>query len=330
MLRSALLYLSERDGLRDWLLRRESARRAAYRFVAGETLDEAIEVARAVNRRGMGVSLDYLGESVTNRAEAEAAVAAYVEALDRIAAERVRGYVSLKLTQLGLDIDESLCAAHLGRIVARACEARIFVRIDMEQSDYVEATLRIFRSLFPRLPNVGVVIQSALRRSEADVRALCAMKAPVRLVKGAYKEPEAIAFAKKAEVDAEFARLLEILIGSGVPLAVATHDRKLIARAKVLNRARRELAGVGGAGAESPAAGRAAADEFGIPPFEFQMLYGVRRDLQEQLVREGFEMRVYVPYGRQWYAYLMRRLAERPANLGFLVGSVLRESVGRG
>lgn len=314
MLRAALLYLSERRDLRDWLLRRRSARDLALRFVAGETLEAALGVCRAVNARGMRVSLDYLGESVTPE-EAEGAVAAYVRALDRVAAEGVRSSVSLKLTQLGLDIDERLCAENLERIVARAAELGIFVRIDMEQSEYVDATLRLFRGLFPRYRNLGAVIQSVLRRSEADVRALCEMRAPVRLVKGAYKEPEAVAFQKKKEVDASYATLLGILVGCGCPLAVATHDVRMIGRAKALRRARPERAA-----ARNP--GR---DPFGNPPFEFQMLYGVRRDLQEALVREGYEMRIYVPYGTQWYAYLLRRLAERPANLWFMVRAVLGE-----
>lgn len=321
MLRASLHYLSEKAGLRNWLLKRRFARGVAYRFVAGDALDEAMRVCRALNSRGMRVSLDHLGESVTSRAEAEAAVDAYLAAIERIAAEGARASVSLKLTQLGLDIEETFCATNLARVVQRAHQHGIFVRIDMEQSTYVEPTLRLHRHLFARYRNVGVVIQSALKRSEADVRALCELEAPVRLVKGAYREPEEVAFQSKREVDESYARLLEILVECPSPLAVATHDTAMIGRAKALAGARvPAAAGRGGSGA-----GEATNHEFGNPPFEFQLLYGVRRDLQARLLKEGYEVRVYVPYGTQWYAYLLRRLAERPANLLFIVRSVVRE-----
>lgn len=192
----------------------------------------------------------------------------------------------------------------------------------MEQSEYVEATLRLHRHLFDNYRSVGVVIQSMLRRSEADVRELCAMEAPVRLVKGAYKEPEEVAFQSKGEVSESFAKLLGILVQSGSPLGVATHDPALIERAKSLVRARVPA----GAGTARSNRGEG---EFGVPPFEFQLLYGVRRDLQERLLLDGYDVRVYVPYGTEWYAYLLRRLAERPGNLGFILRSVVREFLGR-
>lgn len=325
MLRAALHKLSEKEGLRNWLLERRFARAVAYRFVAGASLDEAMRVCRALNGRGMRVSLDHLGESVTSREEVEAAVNAYLAAIERIAEADAQASVSLKLTQLGLAIDETLCATSLARVVHRAHQRGIFVRIDMEQSTYVEATLRLHRHLFVRYRNVGVVIQSALRRSEADVRALCALEAPVRLVKGAYQEPADVAFQSKREVDESFVRLFEMLAESACPLAVATHDTAMIERAKSLARALvPAAAGRGGGGADETAN-----HEFANPPFEFQLLYGVRRDLQEKLRKEGYEVRVYVPYGTQWYAYLLRRLAERPANLAFIARSVAREFLRR-
>ena len=330
MLRAALLYLSEREGLRRWLLKRRFARGVAYRFVAGDTLDAAMEACRALEARGMRASLDYLGESVTNREEAEAAVEAYLAAIERIAAQKAKASVSLKLTALGLGIDETFCATNLARIVHRAHPHGVFVRIDMEQSDHVEATLRLHRHLFARYRNVGVVIQAALRRSKKDVLDLREREAPVRLVKGAYKESEEVAFQKKREVDKSFVELLEILAEGSGPLAVATHDPALIRRAKSLSRARARVpAAASGGGAGNPGSGGGAEPEFGNPSFEFQLLYGVRRDLQKRLVEEGYDVRVYVPYGTQWYAYLLRRLAERPANLAFIVRSVLRETFRR-
>lgn len=321
MLRAVLLYLSENEKLRDLVLRRPFARTLARRFVAGETLDEAMGVCRALNARGLSVSLDYLGERVTNRAEAERSVRAYLAALDRVAAEGVDAYISLKLTQLGLDIDEGFCAQKLARVAHRAAELGKFVRIDMENSAYVDATCRLFRGLFPRYRNLGIVLQSCLYRSEADARELCALGAPVRLCKGAYKEPETVAFPKKEDVDRNYECLLAILFECGSPLAVATHDARLIEAAKEIARGRGDARGSRGTGGsvESGRLGNSA------PAFEFQMLYGVRRDLQERLVREGFRMRVYLPYGTQWYAYLMRRMAERPANLWFVVRAVLQE-----
>jgi proline dehydrogenase len=302
MLRKALLGLSERRGLQDFLMRRKWARGVARRFVAGATLDEAIAAVRDLNARGMRVTLDHLGESVTSPAAAEAAAADYVEILGRIGREGVDSGISIKPTQLGLAIDEDLCLENLRRVAEAACRHERFVRIDMEHPDYVEPTLRVFRRLHGDYGRLGVVIQSYLRRSEADVRELCATGAPVRLCKGAYSADDDIAFQKKDEIDASFVRLLELLIDCGAPLAVATHDDAMIEAARRLRDGSDRRDG----------------------SFEFQMLYGVRRDLQAALVEEGYRMRIYVPYGTEWYPYFMRRMAERPANFLF----VLRALVG--
>jgi proline dehydrogenase len=301
MLRSVLLFLSERRGIQGLTRRSGLARRVAHRFVAGETLDEAMAVCRRLGGQGMEVTLDRLGESVVSEAQAIQATEAYIELLERIDSEScLRASISIKLTQMGLAIDRDLCERNVRRLVEAAVAHNNFVRIDMESSEYTEATLSLFYDLWDEFKNVGVVIQSYLRRSESDVRRLASLGAPVRLCKGAYKEPADVAFQKKKDVDANYVRLLEILVASESPLAVATHDSRMIEAAKRLlgNGARRKA------------------------PFEFQMLYGVRRDLQAQLVREGYRMRVYVPYGTDWYPYFMRRMAERPANLLFVLRAV--------
>lgn len=297
MLRSVLLHLSEQKRLQDFILRQKPARKLSRRFVAGETLDEAIAVTRELNGSDMSVTLDHLGESVESEEQADQAADDYIAILERIDAEGVHSGISIKLTQIGLAIDRELCRANLRRIAEAARQRERFVRIDMEASEYVEATLDLFYELFADYKNVGVVIQSYLRRSESDVRELSARAAPVRLCKGAYKEPEAVAFQKKSEVDENFVRLLEIMMGSQAPVAIATHDTKMIdaGRALIANDSRRGA------------------------PVEFQMLYGLRRDLQAELVRQGYGMRVYVPYGTEWYPYFMRRMAERPANLLFVL-----------
>lgn len=297
MLRKTLLFLSERDRARELLLKLPAARRAAARFVAGERLDDALTTARALNEGGFRVTLDYLGESVTERHEARRAGEAYERSLEAIDESDARSTISLKLTQLGLELDESFCADNLRRIVRRAAELDNFVRIDMESSAFTGATLRLFRRVFAEHRNVGMVIQSYLRRSERDVRALVELGAPVRLCKGAYDEPASVAYQKKSEVDASFVRLMRLLLDGGAPTAIATHDGAMID-------ATRRHAARNGIGEEA---------------FEFQMLYGVRRDLQARLVQEGYGMRIYVPYGDQWYPYFMRRMAERPANLWFVL-----------
>ncbi len=309
MFRSTLLYLSEQKQINAFVRRNGLARRGASRFVAGETLDEAAAAVRALNARRISASLDLLGESVTNADEARAATTQIVGIFDRIAADRLDCNVSVKLTQLGFDLGEDLVRENLRRILDRAKQLGIFLRIDMEGSVHTQRTLDLFeRELFPDYGRdiVGIVVQSYLYRTAADVDRLIAMGARVRLCKGAYKEPASIAFPAKADVDRSFAELMEKLIEKGPYPGIATHDEALIARAKAFVQSK------------------------GIPldRFEFQMLNGVRRDLQEKLVQEGYRLRVYVPFGTQWYPYFMRRLAERPANIVFIVGNVLKE-IGR-
>jgi proline dehydrogenase len=306
MFRSGLLWLSERESVSRFARHNGLARKMARRFVAGDTAEEAFGAIRKLNDRGITATVDLLGESVSRVDQAHAARDEYFAVLDQGAKTGIDSHVSVKLTQMGLDIDEGLCTEHIAAIIDRARSHDSFVRIDMEGSAYTERTLRMFYEVLqPEFGEcVGVVIQSALRRSEADVTRLLAKGARVRLCKGAYKEAAAVAFPRKSDVDRMFERLLELLLAEGNYPAIATHDERLITHARAF------------------AAGR------GIPPerFEFQMIYGVRRDLQQELKRQGYNVRVYVPYGEQWYPYLMRRLAERPANLGFFVGSLLKES----
>lgn len=308
MLRGALLYLSEQQQIFKFVRKNRLARGFANRFVAGETLDTAIEAVRALNARGITASLDVLGESVHNEPEARATAKEYVEILDRIAAEGVDSNVSLKLTAMGLDVSEDLCLRLMDEVLGRARDLGTFVRIDMESSAYTQRTLDIFEHrLFPAFrEHVGIVLQSYLYRTMADVEDAIRMRARVRLCKGAYKEPDTVAFPDKKDVDDSYLRAMRLLLARGNYPGIATHDEAIINEVKRF------------------------ALEQGISPdrFEFQMLYGVRRDLQDQLVDEGYRMRVYVPFGTQWYPYLMRRLAERPANVAFLTGSVMREMLG--
>lgn len=308
MFRSSFLWLSEQRRVFEFVKRNGLARRLASRFVAGETLDQAITAVRDLNARSITASLDLLGESVTSRDEAARSRDAAVAILERIHATGVRANLSIKLTQMGLDLDQDLAAKNAAAILERAKGLGIFVRVDMEASGYVQRTLDLFRAgLHPRFGDlVGVVIQTMLRRSDQDIDDLIALGARVRLVKGAYKEPAEVAFPDKRDVDAVFARCSERLLEHGSYPAFATHDGALIEHVTQHARAK------------------------GIGPerFEFQMLYGVRRDLQERLRQEGYNVRVYVPYGTEWYPYLMRRMAERPANVWFIVGNVLRETVG--
>jgi len=303
MLRAPLLYLSRRRGLQRLMTRRKLTAALAYRFVAGDTLDDAVRVTRELNRRGLTASLDHLGENVTEERAARAAGEDYLRAFERIAEGRLQGNVSVKLTQLGLDISLDLCGGLLRRIVERARQLNNFVRVDMEGSAYTQRTLDLVLDLHREFPNCGVVLQSYLYRTDGDIARANAAGVRVRLVKGAYDEPASIAYPRKADVDASYARgMRELLIHGNYP-ALATHDERLIDAAKQLAR------------------------EHPIAPnrFEFQMLYGIRRDLQERLLHEGYPVRVYVPYGTEWYPYLMRRLAERPANLFFLLGNLVRE-----
>jgi proline dehydrogenase len=302
MMRGTLLYLSEQPALKRVLSGR-LARPLVGRFVAGETLGDAIKAIRKLNAAGMTATLDYLGESVHSAAEAGAAAMQYVAILHAIERAQVQSNASLKLTQMGLDVDRALCARNVERIVAQAAQFGNFIRIDMEGSDYTQVTLDIHRELFERHKNVGVVIQAYLYRSENDIRELNKLGARVRLCKGAYNEPESVAFPSKADVDNNYVKLMQLLLSEGTYPGIATHDENMI-------EATRNYAAKHGIAADR---------------FEFQMLYGIRRDLQEQIVRDGFRLRVYVPYGEEWYPYMMRRLAERPANIMFVLGGVLRE-----
>jgi proline dehydrogenase len=308
-MRQGLLWLSERQGVFNFVRRNRLARKFASRFVAGETVESAVSAAGELKARGITSTLDLLGESVTAEADAVAARDQYLAMLDRMASAGVEVNVSVKLTQMGLDIGEDLCAANFTCILEKAEQVNGFVRIDMEGSDYTQRTLDFFEQrLFERFGRYcGVVIQAMLRRSAADIEKLIAMKARVRLCKGAYLEPPSVAFPDKADVDRSYVALMERLLIEGNYPGLATHDEAIIARARAVVRR------------ESIPSNR----------FEFQMLYGVRRDLQHRLVRDGYRMRVYVPFGTQWYPYLMRRLAERPANIAFILGNVVKESVQR-
>jgi proline dehydrogenase len=309
MLRASLLWLSEQPRVFHFVRRNGLARRFASRFVAGETVDTALAALTDLNRARISASLDLLGESITSADEARAARDTYLTLLDRIHAAGADANVSVKLTQMGLDLDEGLCVANVGAIIERARQHGSFVRIDMEGSAYTERTLRLYQEKFrPEFGNAsGVVLQSYLRRTSQDVDQMIELGVRVRLCKGAYQEPAEVAFPAKRDVDENYIACMERLLLRGNYPGLATHDERIIAHAKTF------------AGAQGVEPGR----------FEFQMLYGVRRDLQSQLRAEGYNVRVYVPFGAQWYPYLMRRLAERPANIGFILGNVLKESLRR-
>ncbi|HEY6017121.1 MAG TPA: proline dehydrogenase family protein [Gaiellaceae bacterium] len=285
------------------LVRRHGMKLGAARFVAGETIDDAVPVLRGLNEKGLKANTTLLGEGVRDEAEAAAVVAAYEAVLDRIAAERLNVNLALKLTHLGLEIEEELARANLERVVARAASHGNFVRIDMEQSAFVDATLRIYRALRGAgHENVGTVLQAYLYRSEDDLRSLLDLRPNLRIVKGAYLEPAAVAYPQKLDVDAAYERLVEVSLAEGGYTAVATHDERLIEHAIRF--------------AEDHGIGR--------DRFELQLLYGVRPQLQLDLVRRGFTVLVATPYGPEWYPYLMRRLGERPANLLFFVRNLVR------
>jgi proline dehydrogenase len=302
MLRPILLYLSRKQTPKKILTGHALGRRMAARFIAGEELDDALQVIRRLNAEGFIVTLDLLGESVQEAAEAEAACQAYLHLLDRLAVEHLNSHVSVKLTQLGLAIDEGSACRHLNLICERAAKYHNFVRVDMEGSAFTEATLRVFRTVNAPRDVAGIVIQSYLYRSDQDVEELLKCGARIRLVKGAYDEPREIAYARKRDVDRSFVRLMERMLSSGIYHAIATHDERLIGVTQEYARVHH------------------------ISPecYEFQFLYGIRRDLQRHLLRQGAPVRLYVPYGRQWYAYFMRHLAERPANLLFLLRNLFR------
>jgi proline dehydrogenase len=297
-MRRAILAAAEQPQVQR-LVRRHGMRLGAARFVAGETLDEAVPVLRGLNERGLLANTTLLGEGVLEPAHTEAVVAAYEQVLDRIAAERLGCNLAVKLTHLGLDIDESLAQANLERLLRRAARHGNTIRIDMEQSVYVDATLRIYRALREAgHDNVGAVLQAYLYRSERDLADLLPLAPSLRIVKGAYLEPPEVAYPRKADVDAAYARLVEAALAGGGRTAVATHDERLIEHAVGLGAARDR--------------------------FELQLLYGVRPQLQLDLARRGYTVRIATPYGPEWYRYLMRRLAERPANVLFLARNLLR------
>ncbi len=302
MLRTLLLELAKSNRLRRWITSNGATRRMAHRFVPGEELGPAIEAARACNKAGMTVSLDHLGENVVTREDAQRARASYTEALNGIAAADVDSNVSLKLTHFGLDLGEEFCVEQVRIVTRRAEELGNFVRVDMEGSAYTERTLRIVKQARAETPSVGTVIQAYLYRSEEDIRDLLSIGCRIRLVKGAYKEPSRIAFPRKKDVDANFIRLMKLLLPSGTYHALATHDPKMI-EATIRFAAEQDIT---------------------KDKFEFQMLYGIRTDLQTRLMRQGYRVRVYIPYGQDWFPYFMRRLAERPANLLFFAKNFFR------
>jgi proline dehydrogenase len=307
VLRAIFISLSESHWLRGMAERSAIGQRLSGRFVAGTQVEDALRVTQTVNRVGLSVSVDNLGENVTNVEEARASAQLYHQMLDEICTRKLDANVSLKLTHMGLDVDEKLARDLVTGLVAKAAAMNPpnFVRVDMEGSPYTQRTLDFVHELH-RMPGhanaVGAVIQSYMRRAESDIEKLLAERIRIRLCKGAYKEPEEIAFQKKSEVDANYVRLMKVLMKSGVYHGLATHDERIIQQAEAF------------------------AKQEQIPPdtFEFQMLYGIRRDLQRRLVREGWRMRVYVPFGTEWYPYFMRRLAERPANAFFLARNLLR------
>ena len=306
MIRNLLLYLSSQQRVFKFVRKNRLAKHFASRFVAGETVTEALAAVRELNAKGITASLDLLGESVSNEREARGARDAYLQMLDRIHEANANANVSVKLTAMGLDIDQELCIAITQDILTRAQTYASFVRIDMESSEYTDTTLRMFEDrLYPTFKaNVGVVLQSYLYRTFADIEHMNAMRARVRICKGAYKEPPAVAYPDKKDVDANYVKCMHALMLNGNYPGIATHDPAVIDEAKRF------------------------AKEHAITSdrYEFQMLYGVRRDLQEGLVKEGYRVRCYVPFGTQWYPYLMRRLAERPANVAFITGNVVREA----
>ena len=303
-LRAPVVWVTDLGPIRRLVTRSRPGRRVALRFVAGETLEEGIAAARSLDRRGIAAMLDHLGENVISEEQAAAAADGYVLALKRIReAEGIDCNIAIKLTQLGLDLSLDLCLENTERVLGAAEPAGILVMIDMESSEYVDRTLDVLRRLRARHRGVGVAIQSVLRRSAQDVFTI-PEEAPVRLVKGAYLEPRSIAYRSRAEVDRAFARLFATLLSRGHPVHVATHDPRLLAGACGLVERR------------------------GLPwgRIELQMLYGIRRDLQQRYADRGYPVRAYVPYGAQWYPYLTRRLAERPANLWFFVSNLLRRT----
>jgi proline dehydrogenase len=306
-MRTFFLWLSHSKFFRRLATKLGFARRAAMRFVAGETIESVISAIKELNAIGISTTLDHLGENVETEADAQRAADDYIDVLEAISHSTVKSHVSIKLTALGLDLGDDFCRQNVARVIAKAKSIGSFVRVDMEGTPYTDRTLAIYRSLRAEFDNVGIVIQAYLYRSEKDIEALCTEGGKVRLCKGAYKEPAAKAFPKKADVDANYIRLMKLLLeadarSKGARGAIATHDPKMIDATKQF------------------------ATDANVPhdEFEFQMLYGIRRELQKQLASEGYGMRVYVPYGTEWYPYFMRRLAERPANVWFVLSNLFK------
>lgn len=302
--RSALIYLSRQEGLKDFAARFRPFKKLTTRFVAGETIDEAVAAIRELNADGCSASFDHLNESVANPSEAEAEVKEYLRILTRIDEAGINSNVSIKLSQFGLELDTELAYNNARVVVADAARRGNFVRVDMEGSNVTQQTIDIFKRLRAEfgLNDVGIVLQAYLRRTYDDAQELLKLPARIRICKGAYNEPPEVAFPDKKDTDANYVRVMQLLLSSGVYHGIATHDPKMIEA--TINFAQRQ-----GIGKEA---------------FEFQMLYGVRRDLQRQLARDGYNMRVYVPYGKHWYPYFMRRLAERPANIWFVLKNLLK------
>jgi proline dehydrogenase len=305
-MRALLLKLSESKRLAPFIMSNGVSRRVARRFVAGEKLDDALEAARVLNGAGRSASLDLLGENVSDEAGARSAADGYLAMFDRIAREKLDANVSLKLTQLGLDLSESLCQELVEKIVEHATAQGNFVRIDMEGSAYTQRTVEMTKRVRAKYSGVGTVMQAYLFRAEQDVKDLLSAGCRMRLCKGAYKEPPEIAFPAKADVDANYVKLMKLILPSGIYHGIATHDPAMIQATKDFVRER----------------------NIGREQFEFQMLYGIRTDLQRQLVREGYRLRIYIPFGTDWFPYFMRRLAERPANLAFFVRNLIPKGAG--
>jgi proline dehydrogenase len=304
LLRKTFLVMSENRGMHRFVVGNGLTRKMSRRFIAGEMLDEALGSIRELNAKGILATLDLLGESVESEAEARQAGADYEAILDRLAESGLKANVSLKPTQMGMDLGDAFCREIIAKVVAKAKSHGNFVRIDMEGSAYTQRTIDMFKDLLAEYgrDHVGIVLQAYLYRTEADVEEMIRLGARVRLCKGAYKEPAEVAFPEKADVDANYVKLAKRLVKDGHYPGLATHHEPMIQAVKDY----------------------VAAEGIGRERFEFQMLYGIRRDLQESLVKEGFNMRCYVPYGTQWYPYFMRRLAERPANVWFIMSNMLK------
>jgi len=302
--RSALIWLSRKEGLKDFATRFAFFKKLTTRFVAGETIDEVVSYIREINAENCSASFDHLNESVASEAEAEAEVTEYLNILKQITETKINSNVSIKLTQFGLGLDPELAYRNARRVVEEAHRRGNFVRVDMEDSSVTQATIDIFKRLRAEfdLNTVGIVLQSYLHRTYADAEELVKIPARIRICKGAYHEPPEVAFPDKKDVDANYVKVMQLLLSSGTYHGIATHDPKMIDA--TIDFATRE--------------------GIGKDKFEFQMLFGIRRDLQRQLSRDGYNMRIYVPYGKHWYPYFMRRLAERPANIWFVMKNVLK------